>query len=101
MPTTPSSKSDDHKLGSLQAITDWDGNLEVTVLSYKQPVAKSAPHPDNRACEHGSLLAKVCNADDHTQTVNTTPFRLVTYNVESSITDDFSMTEPAVYYWTV
>ena len=127
--------------------------MKVTVLSYKQPVAKSAPQPDNRAYEYGSLLVKVCNADDHTQTVNTSPFRLVysddteidsantgydqfpkpefpwgdhslaagrcvkgsivfevpkkkrplqvTYNVESSITDDFSMTEPAVYYWTV
>lgn len=65
------------KLGTQQSLTDWNGDLKVTVLSYRQPVAKSAPQPDQNGHEYGSLVVKVCNADDHTQTVNTSPFRLV------------------------
>lgn len=65
------------RLGTEQRLTDWDGDLKVTVLSYKQPVATSAPRPDERGYEYGALTVKVCNDDDHTQTVNTSPFRLV------------------------
>jgi hypothetical protein len=74
---SPTPTADEHKLGSEQRLTDWDGDLRVAVLSYKQPVAKSAPQPDDRGYEYGSLVVKVCNSDDHTQTGNTTPFQLV------------------------
>ncbi|MGK5682394.1 DUF4352 domain-containing protein [Actinoplanes sp. URMC 104] len=67
----------DMKLSTEQPLTDWDGDLRVTVLGYRQPVATSAPRPEQNGYEYGSLMVKVCNADDHTQTVNTTPFRLV------------------------
>jgi len=65
------------KLGTQQALTDWNGDLKVTVLSYKQPIAAGAPQPAQKGYEYASLVVRVCNADDHTQTVNTEPFRLV------------------------
>ena len=51
--------------------------MEVTVSSDKQPVAGSAPQPDDRGYEYCSLVVKVSDADAHTETVNTIPFRLV------------------------
>jgi hypothetical protein len=74
---TAASTPADPQLGAVQSFTDWDGDLKVTVLSYKQPVAKSAPTPDQKGYEYGSLVVRVCNDDDHTQTVNTSPFRLL------------------------